>query len=86
MDRPNNRAKTASGTHSVTAPVAGLENSAAVPWPSCQTKVRTPKAAASESRLSSRALTGSHRDRRARASRMKVTITMAVMMMIRFRP
>jgi len=70
----------------VTAPVAGVENRAVVPWPCCQTKVRTPNAAASEMRFSSRALTGSHRDRRARASSRNVSTTMAVRMTARFGP
>ena len=86
MESPNSSAKTASGTQSVMAPVAGLENSALVKCPSCQTNVSTPNAAASEIRFSSRALTGSHTDRSARVSKIMVTTTMAAAMMIRFRP
>ena len=52
------------------APVAGMPKIAFEPWPSCQKSTIAPSVAASESRLSRIALSGSNSDRNARASRM----------------
>jgi hypothetical protein len=53
-------------------PVASWPKSACEPTPCCQISTVTPYAAASESTLSTSALTGSHSERSARASSRKV--------------
>ena len=45
-----------------------MPNSASDPWPCCHTSVTAPHAAATESTLSTTALSGSRTERNARAS------------------
>ena len=54
------------------APVAETLKMALDPWPICQKNTMEPNTAASETRLSTTALSGSRMDRKVRTSRMNV--------------
>ena len=70
---PNRKAKTTIGSSTLIARVAWMPQIASEPQPCCQTRTRSPHAAATESRFSRTALSGSTSERNARASRTNVS-------------
>jgi hypothetical protein len=63
-----------SGIQAVIAPVGSMPQIACEPCPACQTNWSTPHAEATLTTLRTTALSGSTRERNARARRRKVTI------------
>jgi transposase len=84
MDSPNMKAKIISGTQNVIAPVAGMLNTAWDPWPCCQNQVIAPNVAASETRFSTTALTGSRTERNAPVRSTRVSTAMTASMSGKF--
>ncbi len=64
------------GSQKVIAPVGATPNNVCEPWPCCQKNTTAPKTAASETRLSSTAFTGSSTERNVRTSSRKVMTAM----------